>query len=151
MSYIVDLQLATESDSLPAQTQFDLWVTTALTEHIEQGELTIRIVDAAESQQLNHDYRQKDKPTNVLSFPFDSTNVELDVPLLGDLVICAPVVVTEAQQQNKDLTAHWAHLTIHGCLHLLGFDHQADDQAEAMEAIEVSLLAQLGYDSPYEA
>jgi probable rRNA maturation factor len=118
------------------------------------AEITVRFVAAAEGRPLNRHYRGKDYATNVLSFPAevpDGPDGEplLDIPLLGDLVICVPVVEREAGEQNKSLEAHWAHLVIHGCLHLLGYDHIDDDEAEEMEALERQLLAELGYPDPY--
>ena len=101
-----------------------------------------------EGQSLNHTYRGKDYATNVLSFPADLPP-ELDLPLLGDLVVCAPVVAREATEQHKQLNAHWAHMVIHGCLHLLGYDHIDDAEADEMEALERELLAQLGIADPY--
>lgn len=114
----------------------------------EPYELTIRIVGTEESQQLNGDYRGKDYPTNVLSFPFEAPP-EVDVAILGDLAICADVVKKEALEQRKDLVAHWAHMVIHGTLHLLGYDHIEDDEAEQMEALEIKLLAGFGIADPY--
>lgn len=111
----LDLQIAIDNESLPSQEDFELWVRYALREIMTQAELTIRIVDEAESQELNSTYRGKNKPTNVLSFPFEAPP-EIDIPLLGDLIICAPVVELEAKQQNKSLQAHWAHMVVHGCL-----------------------------------
>lgn len=114
----------------------------------EPYELTLRIVSPEESQQLNRDYRGKDYATNVLSFPFEAPpNVEL--PILGDLAICADVVKKEAEEQKKDVLAHWAHLVIHGTLHLLGYDHIEDDEAEYMEALEIRVLAGFGIADPY--
>lgn len=111
-------------------------------------ELAIVLADDGTVRELNRRYRGQDKPTNVLSFPADLP-ADLDLPLLGDLVICAPVVAREAAEQGKSLQAHWAHLVIHGCLHLLGHDHIEEDEAEAMEALERQLLAGLGYPDPY--
>lgn len=145
----LDLQLASQAADLPAATDFELWCKTALQERKEDAELTIRIVDEEEGRQLNHDWRGKDQATNVLSFVAEVPPGILDIPLLGDLVICAPVVVREAAEQGKSLQAHWAHLVIHGCLHLLGHDHIEEDEAEAMEALERQLLAGLGYPDPY--
>lgn len=110
------------------------------------GDMTIRIVDADESQALNRSYRNKDRPTNVLSFPAESLAGET---LLGDLVICAPVVQSEANAQSKSTRAHWAHMVVHGTLHLLGMDHQTDTEAEQMEQKERELLADLGFVDPY--
>lgn len=114
------------------------------------SEVTVRVVDAAESQALNQQYRGKDAPTNVLSFPFEAPP-GIPVALAGDLVICAPVVEREAREQNKPLKAHWAHMVIHGILHLQGFDHITDEEASVMEELEIRLLAQLGFSNPYEA
>lgn len=148
MTIEVDLQIASTAKNLPSEQEFLAWATCALQQYNKAFELTIRIVDIDESQQLNLQYRQKDKPTNVLSFPFEvPEGIELN--LLGDLVICADVVKHEAIEQDKPLKNHWAHMVIHGCLHLLGFDHIADDEAEEMEALEISLLAQLKISDPY--
>lgn len=146
----LDIQRACiESEALPSDEQFQQWVDAALSRYNQPFELTIRIVDAAESQTLNNQYRQKDKPTNVLSFPFEvPEGVVLN--LLGDIVICAIVVEQEAQEQQKTSTEHWAHMVIHGCLHLLGYDHITDDEAEEMESLEIDILAELGFNNPYE-
>ncbi len=150
----LDLQLATEAGDLPTETELRRWVGLALRQRTADSELTIRLVDAEEGQELNRTYRHKDYATNVLSFPAevpDGPDGEplLDIPLLGDLVICVPVVEREAREQNKALEAHWAHLVIHGCLHLLGYDHIDDEEAEEMEGLERQLLAELGYPDPY--
>jgi len=148
MSIILDLQLASSAQDLPDTTQFQTWLDAAILPFQEQAEVTIRVVDAAESQQLNLQYRGKDKPTNVLSFPFQCPP-GIELPLLGDLVICAEVVATEAAEQGKPLASHWAHMVVHGCLHLLGFDHINDADAEQMEAEEIQILQQLGISNPY--
>lgn len=153
---VIDLQIATAATDLPAEADFQRWADIALRQAEASGavEITVRVVDAEESRQLNHEYRDKDRATNVLSFPNelpDFLREQLEVLPLGDLVICVPVVVAEAAEQNKELRQHWAHLTIHGVLHLLGFDHAEDDEAEAMEAMEISALKQLGISNPYEA
>lgn len=145
----LDLQVAVEGHTLPSQQQFELWVTNALSDTMEQAELTIRIVDTEESQTLNSTYRGKDKPTNVLSFPFEVPE-GIELPLLGDLVICASVVETEASEQQKPLEAHWAHMVTHGCLHLLGYDHIIDAEAEEMESLETQLIESLGFTDPYK-
>ena len=145
----LDLQIATDNPQLPSQAEFESWVKTALGDTMEQAELTIRIVDASESQMLNSTYRGKDKPTNVLSFPFEAPP-EIELPLLGDLVICASVVENEALEQHKPLTAHWAHMVVHGCLHLLGYDHIDDIEAEEMESLETQLIEGLGFTDPYK-
>jgi len=156
MAHVIDLQLACEQsdlpNDLPSDAQFQLWVDTALAhvsnEPQQDFELTIRLVNQEESQQLNMQYRGKDKPTNVLSFPFEvPEGVELN--LLGDLIICIEVMKQEAQDQNKALFDHWAHLVIHGCLHLVGFDHISDSEAVEMESIEIAVLEKLGIDNPY--
>ena len=145
----LDLQLATEAGDLPTEAQLRRWVELALRQRTADSELTIRLVDAEEGQELNRTYRHKDYATNVLSFPAEVPQGLLDIPLLGDLVICVPVVEREAREQNKALEAHWAHLVIHGCLHLLGYDHIDDEEAEEMESLERQLLAELGYPDPY--
>jgi probable rRNA maturation factor len=145
----LDLQIATEHTSLPSQADFETWVRVALGNTMDTAELTIRLVDVPESQTLNLTYRSKDKPTNVLSFPFEAPP-GMDLPLLGDLVICVGVVEQEATEQNKPLQAHWAHMVIHGCLHLLGYDHIIDEEAEEMESLETQLIEGLGFSNPYK-
>ncbi|MFW9269837.1 rRNA maturation RNase YbeY [Pseudomonas sp. NR3] len=144
----LDLQEASEHPA-PSEAQFRQWCELALRQRSADSELTIRLVDEAEGRELNHTWRQKDYATNVLSFPADVPDEMLDIPLLGDLVICVPVVEREAAEQNKSPEAHWAHLVIHGCLHLLGYDHMEEDEAEEMEALERTLLAELGHPDPY--
>lgn len=133
---------------LPAANSFRRWAEAAASGRIRRGDLAIRIVDAREGRALNRHYRGKDYATNVLSFPAELPE-GVDLPLLGDLVICAPVVAREAIEQYKDLPAHYAHLTIHGVLHLLGMDHEDPREAEAMELIEREILAGLGIADPY--
>ncbi|WP_417583468.1 rRNA maturation RNase YbeY [Nitrincola sp.] len=148
MPFEVDIQIAVEDQALPDEAAFQRWVDAALSGRLEQAEVCIRIVSLEESRELNHTWRGQDKPTNVLSFPFE-TPPGIDTHLIGDLAICAEVVATEAQEQQKSPEAHWAHMVIHGVLHLIGFDHINDDEAETMEALEVSLLAQLDIPNPY--
>ncbi|MEP7728430.1 rRNA maturation RNase YbeY [Marinomonas primoryensis] len=145
----LDLQIATEATQrLPSEADFRLWVEKALPTLGEEFEVTIRIVDEEESHALNHEYRGQDKPTNVLSFPFEAPP-GLELPLLGDLVICTQIVEKEAKEQDKVLLHHWAHMTIHGILHLRGYDHINDDEADEMELIETQLLASLSISDPY--
>lgn len=150
----LDLQIACETPHLPAEADFAHWVSAALQAAGYQPpaglpiEITLRVVDRDESRSLNHTYRGKDKPTNVLSFPFDGPE-GIPLALLGDLVICAPLVAQESQEQNKTGRTHWAHLVVHGTLHLLGFDHVEEDEAAEMEALEVQILARLGIADPY--
>ena len=154
MNLFIDLQLACENnDNLPTEEQFSHWVNQALTMQAQtadysETEMTIRIVDEAESHELNLTYRGKDKPTNVLSFPFEVPD-GIELPLLGDLVICRQVVEKEVIEQQKPLDAHWAHLAIHGTLHLLGYDHLTDEEAEEMESLETQIMQSLGYEDPY--
>ena len=155
MNLLLDVQLAESIEhlnTLPTEEQLTLWASTALKGRtdFEEPELTIRLTDEEESQALNSEYRGKDKPTNVLSFPFEMPP-GIPLELLGDLIICVSVVEQEAQEQAKTTEAHWAHMVIHGCLHLLGYDHIKDDEAEEMEALERDLLASLGYPDPYAA
>ena len=148
MNAILDIQRETSSLQLPADDDLQLWADNVLTSQPEPLELTIRIVDEEESRHLNFTYRGKDKPTNVLSFPFEAPP-EVELSLLGDLVICAQVVADEAEEQHKPLFHHWAHMVTHGILHLLGYDHIEDDDAEEMEGLERTLLAKLGIPDPY--
>jgi len=151
MDLHLDLQVAMDTSgySLPGEDDIREWVSSVLNSRMPHAEVTVRIVDEVESEQLNQQYRHKEGPTNVLSFPFE-TDVPMDVPLLGDIVICAPVVAREAVEQHKPLTSHWAHMLIHGTLHLLGYDHHDDDEAEEMEQQEIQLMQQLGFSNPYE-
>ncbi|VTR23480.1 PhoH-like protein [Serratia fonticola] len=127
---ILDLQIAcASSEGLPDEATFQRWLEGVLPQFQEEAEVTIRLVDEAESNELNLTYRGKDKPTNVLSFPFEAPP-EVELPLLGDLIICRQVVEQEAVEQQKALEAHWAHMVVHGSLHLLGYDHIEDDEAE---------------------
>jgi probable rRNA maturation factor len=148
MTIELDVQVASASDSVPGKACFQRWVEAALQEHAE-AHLAIRVVDRKEGAELNLRYRSLPGPTNVLSFTAELP-AEIDLPLLGDIVICAPLVAEEALEQEKDPEAHWAHLVIHGVLHLLGFDHQTRQEAHRMEAQETALLASLGYPDPYE-
>jgi len=147
MSIELDIQRASDAPDQPDDDSFIRWVGLALGTGTDR-ELTIRLVDEDEGRSLNHTYRGKDYATNVLSFPADLPP-ELDLPLLGDLVVCAPVVAREATEQGKPLNAHWAHMVIHGCLHLLGYDHIDDTEADEMETLERELLAQLSIADPY--
>jgi len=147
MTIDLDIQNASEFEPIPRQEQFALWVEAAL-QGKDDTELTLRLVDKSESRELNARFRGKDQPTNVLSFPAELPP-GIDIPLLGDIVICAPLVEEEAQAQDKPLQEHWAHLVIHGVLHLLGYDHQVEQDAIEMERIEVELLASLGIGNPY--
>ncbi|HHF6578170.1 TPA: rRNA maturation RNase YbeY [Haemophilus influenzae] len=150
-SILVDLQIATENiEGLPAEEQIVQWATAAVQPEDNEVEMTVRIVDEAESHELNLTYRGKDRPTNVLSFPFECPD-EVELPLLGDLVICRQVVEREASEQEKPLMAHWAHMVVHGSLHLLGYDHIEDDEAEEMESLETQIMQGLGFDDPYLA
>ncbi|WP_241970563.1 MULTISPECIES: rRNA maturation RNase YbeY [Idiomarina] len=149
LDYQINVTTTTE---LPSAEQMQHWVSAAVSAastELDAAELTIRIVDRDEGLQLNKAYRGRDYATNVLSFPFDAP-VQLPIPLLGDLVICADVVAEEAQQQHKALLDHWTHMVIHGTLHLLGYDHIQDDEAEQMEQLERDILASLNIADPYQ-
>ena len=132
----------------PTIEQFDLWVETVIENNGGFFQISIEIVDSQTSQELNKTYRGKNYPTNVLSFPLDLPE-EVEEDLIGDLAICAEVVAKEAQEQGKQVSDHWAHLTIHGVLHLLGYDHTNDRDAKIMEELEVKLLSQLEIGDPY--
>lgn len=147
MTIELDIQVATDFEAIPTAEQFELWAGLALKDHAG-AELTLRLVDREESSQLNGQYRGKDGPTNVLSFPAELPP-GIDLPLLGDIVICAPLVAEEARQQGKPTGAHWAHLVVHGVLHLLGHDHQTAEEAGQMESLEADLLAAIGMANPY--
>lgn len=144
----IEIQTAVASEQLPTAEQLQRWVDAALADYPSDTELVIRIVDKEESRKLNEQYRHKQGPTNILSFPFE---VPEGVPLnlLGDLVICAPVVAEEAGAQNKPLENHWAHIVVHGVLHLLGYDHVDEVDAATMESKEIAILAQLNISNPY--
>lgn len=146
---IIDLQIACEQETgLPTAEQIEQWATATVQPQSDEVEMTVRIVDEAESHALNLNYRGKDRPTNVLSFPFECPD-EVELPLLGDLVICRQVVEREAQEQDKPVMAHWAHMVVHGSLHLLGYDHIEDDEAEEMESLETQIMMGLGFADPY--
>lgn len=144
----MELQVACKAAGLPSRQQFTRWAAAAIEAERLPVELVIRVVDEEESQALNHRFRDKNGPTNVLSFPFEAVP-ELELHHLGDLIICAPVVQREAAQQGKPEEAHWAHMVIHGVLHLQGYDHQMDSDAVHMEAREIRILQQLGFADPY--
>lgn len=151
----VELQWGVDALASPTQEQCEEWVQASLVGDLarEANEVTIRVVDREESQTLNRDYRHIDSPTNVLSFEFEQPPGLVDLgealPYLGDLVICADVVEQEAKEQGKDLLAHWAHMVVHGSLHLQGYDHLEDGEAEEMEDLEVVILKGLGFADPY--
>jgi len=150
VSVTLDLQLAcANSEGLPAPAQLQYWLDTCILPFQPEAELTVRIVDEEESQTLNRTYRAKDKPTNVLSFPFECPP-GIELPLLGDLVICRQVVEREAAEQGKPLEAHWAHMVVHGSLHLLGYDHIDDEEAVEMESLEQEFMQALGFPDPYQ-
>lgn len=135
---------------LPTQKQCTAWFKAALPPSITEAEVTLKIVDTEEGAWLNQAYREKQGPTNVLSFPYQVPG-QPKHRLLGDLVICAPLVQQEAEAQGKSVEAHWAHLIVHGTLHLLGYDHIEKKEAEIMEGLEIQILKQLGFPSPYGA
>ena len=153
----LNFQLATELGDIPSEEDFGHWVSTALM-HIdiaatEEQSLCIRVVDEEEISALNHTYRNKEGSTNVLSFPQDIPDFVTEATqekALGDILLCAPVVARQAQEQDKEMIAHWAHLTVHGVLHLLDYDHEKPEEAEAMESIEIAILHQLGFANPYQ-
>ncbi|MGQ0442970.1 MAG: rRNA maturation RNase YbeY [Methylophilaceae bacterium] len=137
----LNVQIASQLANLPGKAQFKMWAKAALR---VDTEVTIRVVDETEGYALNHAYRGKPNATNVLTFPLAETP-----HLMGDIVLCAPIVAEEAKVQNKTLVAHFAHLTVHGMLHLHGYDHETEAQAELMESLEVTILQKLGYANPY--
>ena len=144
----VSIEYAVPRAGLPAAVSFRKWVGAALAGRIREADLAIRIVGTKEGRALNRHYRGKDYATNVLSFPAELPE-GVKLPLLGDIVLCAPVVAREAREQKKPLLAHYAHLTVHGTLHLLGWDHEDAREAEAMEQLEREILAEMGIEDPY--
>lgn len=152
MSVTVEVQYALEEAAdgheLPEPEAFRQWAAAACAGRCARGEISLRVVGLEEGAALNKTYRHRSGPTNVLSFPVGDLP-DMALPPLGDLVICAPVVWREAREQQKSPRAHWAHLTVHGSLHLLGYDHEREDEAEAMERLEREILAGLGFPDPY--
>ena len=148
MNLSIDIQKACASDDSPDEDSIKRWVSAAIRDERDECELSIRIVDEQESADFKQRYRGKSGATNVLSFPFDAVTPE-PLPILGDLVICAPVLVREASEQQKTTTAHWAHIVIHGVLHLLGYDHIEDQDAEQMESLETEIMLILDFPPPY--
>lgn len=168
MSYKIVIQNISRIKKIPTNNLIKTWINAALNKYINHAEITVRIVDEDESGHLNQQYRHKQGPTNILSFPYnphDSAHKQLATKneniintesssnknntLVGDLVICAPIVLSEATSQHKSIESHWAHLIIHGSLHLLGYDHINDQQAHIMENLEISILHSLGFNNPY--
>ena len=147
MAIKIDLQNYDSLSDVPQERCFRAWVEAALQHGYQQLEQTIRIVDTAESRELNGRFRNNHSATNVLAFPAEAEHLDYDC--LGDLVICAPVVADEARLQGKTAEAHWAHLVIHGMLHLQGLDHQDDTRAREMETLEIEILDGLGFANPY--
>jgi probable rRNA maturation factor len=148
MNYI-EIQNIYQASNIPDEQPIQHWIDAALKDHSTDTEIVIRIVDEQESAELNEQYRHKKGPTNILSFPVEiPEGIELD--LLGDLVICAPILEKEALEQQKVLVDHWAHIIIHGVLHLLGYDHIEEDEAELMENKEISILESLSITNPYQ-
>ena len=148
MTIILDIQSASTSEDAPDEQSIKRWVGAVIDSNQGDTELIVRIVDEPEGKLLNETYRGVSGATNVLSFPFENQTPEA-LPLIGDIVVCAPIVEREAQQQNKDLNAHWAHMIIHGVLHLLGYDHQNDSEAAVMEGLETEIMQKLGFPPPY--
>lgn len=145
----IDVIVNSSDLQLPAQSELESWATAAVDHHRQDAEISLLIVDEEEGAELNRQWRGKEGATNVLSFP-SGLSPELKLPLLGDLIICAPVVEREAIEQEKSLNSHWAHMIVHGTLHLLGYDHIENREAEAMESLEAEILSQLGYPDPYQ-
>lgn len=148
---LIDIQIACQ-DVLPVDnTCLEAWIKLTLDEHQKEAELTLRLVDAEEITFLNKTWRKHDKATNVLAFPGTIPDtIELDYPFLGDIIICPSVLEQEALAQNTPLNAHWAHIVIHGVLHLLGYDHIEESDANIMQAMEINLLAKLDFANPYQ-
>ncbi len=150
MNLSIDIQMACPSEDAPDEDSIKRWASAAMRDERDNSELSLRIVDEQESAAFNQQYRGKSGATNVLSFPFDAVTPE-PLPILGDLVVCAPVVNREADEQQKSPDAHWAHIIIHGVLHLLGYDHIDPKEAEQMEALETAIMLALNFPAPYES
>ena len=151
MTYHIDVQNACKNPLPISKDHLKSWVIRALTTHRTSAELTLRVVEPSEMKELNHVYRQQNKTTNVLAFPANlPPDVKLDYPFLGDVIICAAVLQQESVEQNTSLMNHWAHIVIHGVLHLLGYDHINEEDATIMQALEIQLLADFDIDNPYE-
>jgi probable rRNA maturation factor len=149
--HLITIQRAVPKTDMPAATQLKQWATKVLQSKSPDVEMTIRVVDIEEMTALNTHYRHKTGPTNVLSFPLDMpADMTDETPLLGDIVICAAIVNQEALEQNKSSSAHWAHMVVHGTLHLLGYDHENRADADAMESLEITILKRLGFSNPYQ-
>lgn len=146
----MDVQIASSADDIPASAVFERWAGDALGNTLGSAQICVRIVDEAEIAELNESYRGRTGPTNVLSFAFDATECT-EPPLLGDIIICAPVVAREAAIQGKTLEAHYAHMLVHGILHLLGYDHENETEARGMEDLECAAMHTLGFANPYAA
>lgn len=146
----LSVQIDCAANNIPSEADLRTWANQAAHELSHDADLCIRIVEPEEIQALNKTYRHKDKPTNVLSFPFDMEDIELERAILGDLVICPAVLQQEAIEQSKSLEAHWAHMVVHGTLHLLGYDHEDEADATIMEQLEIDILNKMGYHNPYE-
>lgn len=143
-----DMEARGTGEDVPVEAQFQAWAESACLDNEQDVVASIQVVSKNEIQRLNRQYRDQDKPTNVLSFPMELPD-EVEMRLLGDLALCADVINEEAIMQGKDSLAHWAHMVIHGMLHLQGYDHVDDTEAEEMESIEIAILKKLGYTNPY--
>ncbi|NNM60293.1 MAG: rRNA maturation RNase YbeY [Legionellales bacterium] len=150
MKLSLTVQHLENDDHIPTDEQFSIWIKAALKGYKKQAELVLRLTNKEESAELNQFYRHKVGPTNILSFGATLPPDFAKHNLQGDLVICVPLVREEAEADNIPLAAHWAHLVIHGCLHLLGYDHELDSEAEMMEKLEADIMIKLGFDNPYE-
>ncbi|MCK5829743.1 MAG: rRNA maturation RNase YbeY [Methylococcales bacterium] len=146
---VIDVQIVSQSEEIPTQEQFQYWVDAILTNSSENSEIVIRIVDEPEMIQFNHKYRNKEEATNILSFPFEIPD-GVKSNFLGDLLICTPIIEKEALLQNKELDHHWSHMIVHGVLHLLGYDHIDNHEAEEMEALEIKILKKINIENPYQ-
>jgi probable rRNA maturation factor len=150
MNLSIDIQMACPTEEAPDEDSIKRWASAAIRDERDNSELNLRIVDELESADFNQQYRGKTGATNVLSFPFDAVTPE-PLTILGDLVVCAPVVNREASEQQKTTEAHWAHIIVHGVLHLLGYDHIDDKDAEQMEGLETAIMLELNFPAPYES
>lgn len=150
MSANINLQIATQMTGyLPTEEQLQQWIEASLTEPYEDNEITVRIVDEQESAHLNRTFRDKDYATNVLSFTFSAPEGYENI--LGDMILCAPIIAMEAEDLNKPLQDHWAHLVVHGTLHLQGYDHLLEEDEKEMQELEINILSKFGVPNPYQS
>jgi len=149
MAVVIDIENNSDSEDVPEPSSMRCWLSAALPPEMTDAEICVQLVNEIEMARLNSQFRNKATPTNVLSFPAELPE-DIDIPLLGDIAVCTQVVNRESAEQGKSMNAHWAHMLVHGALHLLGYDHIEDSDAECMEALETDIITGLGFPPPYQ-